>query len=65
MKAFPYLLDNENSQREDGLRSVVKLIKILGQWIGAKLEVNQGRFDERKRYEVKYIVDTLATKEEL
>merc|ERR1712236_81435 len=64
VKAFPYLLDDENSQYEDGVRSVVKLIKILGRWIGAKLEVNEGRLDKRKTDEVRYTVDTMSTKEE-
>ena len=65
VKAFPYLLDDESSQHEDGLRSVVKLIKILGRWIGAKLELNEGRFDEQKNEGVKYIADTISNKEEL
>ena len=44
---------------------MVKLIKILGRWIGAKLELNEGRFDEQKNEGVKYIADTISNKEEL
>ena len=37
IKAAPtFLLDNDQSQHKDGVRSVVKLIKHAGEWIGTR-----------------------------
>jgi len=46
VKALPeFLLDNEESQHEDGLRPVVKVLKQLGRWIGVRRNENQGTPD--------------------